>query len=413
MSRNAAVTTNESASKSALAFIFLTSLMDSIGFGIIMPILPGLLMEISGDDLSATAIYGGWLTFIFALMQFLCAPLIGNLSDRYGRRPVLLISLFVVGLNYFIMGIADSLIALFIGRMISGAASSTTSTCNAYIADITPIEKRAQNFGLIGAGFGMGFVIGPVIGGLLGDFGPRVPFFAAGIVSFLNMAFGFFVLKESLPLENRRKLELKRANPIGALLQLRAFPLVIGIVIVMFIYNLGHHVLPSIWSFHAIEKFAWTPREIGYSLGFIGILMVLVQGFLIRWIIPKTGLRWAGIIGMSFTMVAFIGYSFAYQSWMMYAAMLPGALGALTGPAMQGIASSQVGSDQQGELQGGLSSMMSLTSIISPLLMAQTFGFFTSEAAPIYFPGASFLFAAVLTLIAALIFAKITTDIKH
>ncbi|MFT7685965.1 MAG: DHA1 family tetracycline resistance protein-like MFS transporter [Candidatus Azotimanducaceae bacterium] len=399
--------------KYALAFIFMTSLMDSIGFGIILPILPSLLMEISGEDLSASVIYGGWLTFVFAFMQFLCAPIIGNLSDRFGRRPVLLLSLFVVGVNYLIMGFALSLVALFIGRMISGAASSTMSTCNAYVADITPVAQRAQNFGLIGAGFGMGFVIGPVIGGLLGEYGPRVPFFAAGIISFLNMGFGFFVLKESLALKDRRKLDLKRANPIGTLLQLKAFPLVIGMMIVMFIYNMGHHVLPSIWSFYGIEKFSWSPREIGYSLGFIGILMVLVQGFLIRWIIPKTGLRWAGIIGMSFTMIAFLGYSFATESWMMYIAMMPGALGALAGPAMQGIATSQVGPNQQGELQGGLSSMMSLTSIISPVVMTQTFGIFTSKAAPIYFPGASFALAAVLTLLAVLLFAKVTVNIKQ
>ena len=370
-------------------------------------------MEISGENLSTSVIYGGWLTFVFAFMQFLCAPLIGNLSDRFGRRPVLLLSLFVVGVNYLIMGFAFSLVALFIGRMISGAASSTMSTCNAYIADITPVENRAQNFGIIGAGFGMGFVIGPVIGGVLGEFGSRVPFFAAGVISFLNMGFGFFVLKESLSIKDRRKLELKRANPMGTLLQLRAFPLVIGMIIVMFIYNIGHHVLPSIWSFRGIEKFSWSPKEIGYSLGFIGILMVVVQGFLIRWVIPKLGLRWTGIMGMSFTIVAFTGYSFATESWMMYAAMIPGALGALTGPAMQGIASSQVGSNQQGELQGGISSMMSLTSIISPVIMTQTFGMFTSEDASIYFPGASFFLAALLTLIAVLLFSRVTVGIKQ
>lgn len=370
-------------------------------------------MEISGESLSTSVIYGGWLIFVFAFMQFLCAPLIGNLSDLFGRRPVLLLSLFVVGVNYLIMGFAFSLVALFIGRMISGAASSTMSTCNAYIADITPVEKRAQNFGIIGAGFGMGFVIGPIIGGVLGEFGSRVPFFAAGAISFLNMGFGFFVLKESLSIKDRRRLELKRANPMGTLLQLRAFPLVIGMIIVMFIYNTGHHVLPSIWSFYGIEKFSWSPKEIGYSLSFIGILMVVVQGFLIRWVIPKLGLRSTGIMGMSFTIVAFIGYSLATESWMMYAAMIPGALGALTGPAMQGIASSQVGSNQQGELQGGISSMMSLTSIISPVIMTQTFGMFTSEDTPIYFPGASFFLAAFLTLIAVFLFSRVTVGIKQ
>jgi len=394
--------------KFALVFIFLTALMDSIGFGIIMPVLPDLLMEISGEDLGNSARYGGWLMFVYAVMQFFCSPLIGNISDRFGRRPVLLFSLLVMAINYLVMGFAESLFLLFLGRIVSGIGASTMSTCNAYMADVTPEDKRAQNFGLIGAAFGMGFVFGPVIGGFLGEYGSRVPFIAAGIISLFNLIFGFLVLEESLKTDNRRPFELKRANPVGTLIQLKKFPLVIGIIIVMFIYNIGHHVLPATWSFYSIEKFSWTPKEIGLSLMFVGICMALVQGFLIRWVIPRTGLRWAGILGMSFSAVAFFGYGTATAPWMIYLAMIPGALGALGGPAMQGIASAQVDATQQGELQGGLSSTMSLTSIISPLMMTQVFAFFTEDQTPYYFPGAAFILALFLTLAALAVFINIT-----
>jgi DHA1 family tetracycline resistance protein-like MFS transporter len=396
----------------ALVFIALTSLMDSIGFGIIMPVLPGLLMEITGEPLSANVQYGGWLMFVFAIMQFLFSPLVGNLSDRFGRRPILLVSLFVAGINYLIMGFAETLLLLFVGRVISGLGASSMSTCNAYIADITPAEERATRFGLIGAAFGMGFVIGPVIGGFLGEFGTRMPFFAAAAISFANMAFGYFVLKESLSPENRRAFELKRANPVTTLVQLRAFPMVFGIVTVMFISSLGHHVLPTTWSFWGIEKFDWSPKQIGYSLGFVGIGMVLVQGFLIRWVIPQTGPRMAGMIGFGFSIIAFLGYALADQVWLVYVALVFGALGGFSNPAMQGIASSQISADRQGQLQGGISSMMSLTAIISPPIMTQTFGYFTDQSG-YYFPGAAFLLAALLTATALILFMRFTRTLDH
>lgn len=399
-------------SRFAMFFIFLTALMDSIGFGIIMPVLPDLIMQVSGEGLSASARYGGWLMFSFAVMQFFCAPVLGNLSDRFGRRPVLLLSLFAMAINYILMGLAGSLLVLFIGRIISGIGASTMSTCYAFIADTTPEAERAQNFGLVGAAFGMGFVVGPVVGGFLGEFGPRMPFFAAAALSFANMAFGFFVLKESLQEEHRRRFTWQRANPLGTLTQLAKFPIIIGMISVMFLYNLGHHVLPATWSFFAIEKFAWTPKEIGYSLGFVGILMVFVQGFLIRWVLPRTGMRLAGIIGMVFTIVAFTGYASATAPWMVYAAMIPGALGAFAGPAMQGITTAQIGPGQQGELQGGISSTMSLCSIISPLMMTQTFAYFTAADAPFYFPGAAFLLAAMLTVMSLALFIRTTAPLS-
>lgn len=382
--------------------------MDSIGFGIILPVLPSLIMDISGEGLSEAAQHGGWLMFVYAVMQFLFAPIIGNLSDRFGRRPVLLFSMLVMGINYLVMAMATSLALLFIGRIVSGIGASTMSTCNAYIADMTPIEKRAQNFGLMGAAFGLGFVIGPVVGGMLGEYGPLVPFYAAAILSFANMIFGFFVLGESLKKEHRRPFQIARANPVGTLLQLRRFSVVIGIVLVMFLYQLGHHVLSSTWSFFTMERFDWSPREIGYSLGFIGVLMVLVQGFLIRWVLPRAGLRVAGIVGLSFTIVAFCGYAFASVPWIIYAAMIPGSLGALAGPSLQGIASAQVDETQQGELQGGLSSTMSLTSILSPPVMTQLFAYFSGASAPIYFPGAPYLLAAVLSVAGLALFIRVS-----
>lgn len=399
-------------SRFALLFIFLTALMDSVGFGIIMPVLPDLIMQVSGDNLPAAAEYGGWLMFVYAIMQFFCAPVVGNLSDRFGRRPVLLLSLFVMAINYILMGLAETLLLLFVGRIISGVGASTMSTCNAYIADVTPVEQRAQNFGVIGAAFGMGFIIGPVAGGFLGEFGPRVPFLAAATLSFANMAFGIFVLKESLQPEHRRPFALRRANPLGTLMQLRKVPVVFGIIGVMFLYHLGHHVLPAIWSYFGIEKFDWSPKEIGYSLGFIGVLMVFVQGYLIRVVLPRTGMRMAAILGMVFAITAFAGYAGATATWMMYLAMIPGALGGLVGPAIQGIATSQIDANQQGELQGGLSSTMSLTAIISPILMTQIFGYFTSPQTPVYFPGASFALAAFLTLLSLILFLRITANLE-
>lgn len=368
-------------------------------------------MDVTGEGLAASAQYGGWLMFVYAVMQFFFAPVLGNLSDAYGRRPVLLISMVVLAINYVLMGFAQSLILLLAGRLISGIGASTLSTCNAYIADVTQPEERAQYFGMMGAAFGMGFIIGPVIGGFLGEYGARVPFFATAALLSVNFVFGLLILPESLEKNNRRTFNPARANPFATFSELSKYKVVFAILGVMFIYNLGHHVLPAIWSYYTIEKFEWSPREIGYSLGFIGALMVLVQGFLIRIVIPKVGMRWAGMIGMTMSVFAFCGYAVANAPWMMYAAMIPGALSGLAGPAMNAIASGQIGSSQQGELQGGLSSMMSLTSIISPPMMTQVFGFYSGGGATIYFPGAPFLLAALLSVLSLVLFIKSTTNL--
>jgi DHA1 family tetracycline resistance protein-like MFS transporter len=396
----------------ALAFVFITALLDSIGFGIILPVLPQLVMEVTGEPLSTAAGYGGWLIFAYAGMQFFLAPVIGNLSDRFGRRPVLLLSLFVLGIDYLIMWWAPTFAWLLLGRVIAGAAASTFSTCNAYIADISEPEKRAQNFGLIGAAFGMGFVIGPVVGGLIGEYGARLPFLAAAFLSFANFLYGALILPESLTAEKRRAFDWRRANPTGTLAALKRYPMVFGLVGAYFLYMLGHHSLPSVWSFFTMEKFDWSPREIGYSLGVVGILMVLVQAVLLRVALPKLGSRRAAMIGFTCCIVSFLGYAFATHGWMIYMFLVAGAMQGFVSPAMQGIMSNQVTASEQGELQGGLASMGSLTSILSPPFMTQLFGFFTGINAPIYFAGAPWLAAAFLTLLSLALFLRATTSLE-
>jgi len=397
----------------ALIFVFITALLDSIGFGIILPVMPQLIMDVSGEGISEAARYGGWLMFAYAGMQFFLAPVLGNLSDRFGRRPVLLLSLLVLGIDYLIMWWAPTFFWLLLGRIIAGAAASTFSTCNAFIADVSEPEKRAANFGLMGAAFGMGFVIGPVIGGFLGEFGPRVPFLAAAALTFINLIYGALVLPETLAKNQRRPFDWRRANPTGALVALRRYPMVFGILGAYFLFLLGHHVLPATWSYFTIEKFDWSPRQIGYSLGAVGILMVLVQAVLLRLLLPKIGVRRAAFAGYTFAIVSFLGYAFATDGWMLYMFLAAGALQGFASPAMQGLMSNQVPADQQGELQGGLASMSSLTAILSPPFMTQIFGIFTATNAPVYFPGAPFIVAAVLTVAALAVFVRATASLDE
>lgn len=402
-------TAAKGAGRHALAFIFVTALLDSIGFGIIMPVLPQLIVEVTGENISQAARYGGLLMFAYAGMQFFLAPVVGNLSDRFGRRPVLLLSLAVLAVDYVIMYWAPTFAWLLLGRLIAGAAASTFSTCNAYIADISEPEKRAQNFGLIGAAFGMGFVLGPVIGGFLGEYGARYPFLAAAALSLTNFIYGALLLPESLAREKRRPFEISRANPIGALSALKRYPVVFGLIGAYVLFQLGHHALPSTWSFFAIERFDWSPREIGYSLGAVGILMVFVQAVLLRVALPKLGPRRAAMVGYLCCIGSFLGYAFVTQGWMIYPFLVLGAMQGFVSPAMQGIMSTQVADTEQGELQGGLGSMSSLTSIISPPFMTTLFAAFTGAAAPFYFPGAPWLAAAVLTLLSLLFFLRATS----
>jgi DHA1 family tetracycline resistance protein-like MFS transporter len=384
--------------KAALGFIFVTVLVDVIGFGIIIPVMPSLIRELIQGDISAASSYGGWLMFAYAIMQFLCAPILGNLSDKYGRRPVLLFSLLGFGIDYIFLALAPTIGWLFIGRIIAGITGASFTTASAYIADISEPDKRAQNFGMIGAAFGLGFIIGPLIGGLLGQFGSRVPFIAAAVLTLLNWLYGYFVLPESLAKENRRPFSWKRANPVGSLMQLKKYPAVAGLIISLTLVYIGAHAVQSTWSFYNIGKFNWDEKMVGYSLAFVGFMIALVQGGLIRIVIPKIGQEKSLYFGLLLYSIGMVLFAFATQGWMMFAFCIVYCLGGIAGPAIQGIISSHVPPNEQGELQGALTSLMSATSIVGPLLMTHLFSYFTRPSAPVYFPGAPFLMGAVLFL---------------
>lgn len=395
------------AGSGAFVFVFIAVLVDSIGFGIILPVLPSLIMTLAHVNLAQAAELGGWLAFVYALMQFFCAPVLGNLSDRFGRRPVLLFALLALGVDYLIMGSAPVISWLFVGRLVAGMAGASFTPAYAYIADITPAEKRSQSFGLMGAAFGIGFILGPAIGGMLGSFGPRAPFFTAGAIALLNAAFGFFALPESLPMQSRRPFEWRRANPLGTLIQIRRYPVVLWLIAAVFLWQLGHQVLPSTWAFYTMSKFQWTSAQIGYSLAFVGLVMAFAQGVLTRALIPRLGgERPAAAVGMAFAILAYVGYAFATQGWMMYVVSATSMFFAMTYPSLNALMSQQIPHNAQGELQGAVASVYSLSAILGPPLMTQVFGLFSSKAAPVYFPGAAFLAAALLTLASAALFAK-------
>ncbi|MFC6099897.1 TCR/Tet family MFS transporter [Olivibacter domesticus] len=393
----------KSTSKAAFAFIFITVLIDITGIGLIYPVLPKLISSLIHADISTAAEYGGWLTFAYAIMQFTCAPIMGNLSDRYGRRPILLLSLLGFGLDCLLMAFAPTIMWLFIGRIIAGAMGASYTVASAYIADISSPEKRAQNFGLISAAFGIGFIIGPVIGGLLGKYGTHAPFLVAALLSFLNLLYGFFVLPESLQKEKRRSFQWSRANPVGSFKHLSKFPAVAGLILALLLINIAGHSIESIWSFFTIEKFNWDEQQIGYSLGFMGIAFASVQAGLTRILLPKLGEKRAIIIGLTLYTFSLTLFAFASQSWMMYAFLVPYALGAISNPALQGFLSNQIPDNEQGELQGGLTSLMSVGAIIGPPIMTFLFARFAGEHAITNFPGAPFFFAALLMLLSLLI----------
>ena len=388
----------------ALAFIVCVVLIDSISFGIVLPVMPKLIIGLSDVSISEASAIGGYLMFTYAAVQFFAAPVLGNLGDRFGRRPVLLFSLFALSMDYLLMALAPSLAWLFVARFIAGIASSTWALAYALVTDITPPDKRAQRFGMIGAAFGGGFILGPVIGGLLGEFGERVPFFAAAALAMLNVIYGYFVMGETLATENRRPFELARATPFGAITHIRRYPVVIGLAMAYFLFMIGHFSLPSTWTYYTIEKFSWSEAQIGLSLGFAGVFMILVQAFLIRWAIPRFGPFYTGIIGMLAIIIGFCGYAFAAEGWQLYPWLALASISGFVTPAFQSIMTAQIPANAQGELQGALSSLNSITAIIGPLLMTQLFAAFTGENAITYFPGVSFFAAAILSAACMFIF---------
>jgi DHA1 family tetracycline resistance protein-like MFS transporter len=385
----------------ALGFIFVTLLIDVIGFGIIIPVMPRLISEMLHVGIPEASEYGGWLIAAFAIMQFLFSPLMGNLSDRFGRRPVLLASLLGFGIDYIFLVFAPSIEWLFVGRIIAGIMGASFTTAAAYIADISEPEKRAQNFGMIGAAFGLGFIIGPALGGILAKYGLRAPFIGAAALTLLNWLYGFFVLPESLKPENRRPFQWARANPVGSLEFFLRYKVILGLVASIVLIYIAGHAVQSTWSYYTMEKFGWTEEWVGYSLAFVGLMVAIVQGGLIRYIIPKLGQQRSVYIGIMLYAIGFFLFGIASQGWMMFAFLVPYCLGGIAGPSLQGIMSAQVPPNEQGELQGALTSLMSLTSIIGPVMMTWIFHHYSDKNSGVYFPGAVMIAGAVLTIVSA------------
>lgn len=380
----------------ALIFIFITVLMDVLGFGLIIPVLPKLVEQfMGGNTASAARIYGvfgaGW-----ALMQFFFAPLLGMLSDRFGRRPVILLSCAGMGLDYIFMALAPSLKWLFVGRLISGMTAASFSVAGAYIADVTPAEKRASAFGMIGAAWGLGFIIGPVAGGLLASIDPRWPFWAAAALSLSNGLYGLFVLPESLPPERRSPLKLAKANPLGALSLLRSQPRLLGLAGVYFLFQLSHYVFPSTFVLYAGYRYGWDARTIGFVMLIVGICSVLVQAVLVKRLVALLGERRSLLTGMMFGTVGLLIYAAAPVGWVFILAIPVCALMGLVGPALQALMSNRVAASEQGRLQGANASVMGIAGILAPALFTQAFAWFIAPGTPVHLPGAPFYIAALL-----------------
>lgn len=389
--------------QAALGFIFATLLIDVIGLGIIIPVIPKLIEHLIHGDISDASGYAGWLTAAYASMQFFCAPLIGNLSDRFGRRPVLLCSLLGFSVDYLFSAFAPTIWLLFVGRIVAGITGASFTTATAYIADISEPEKRAANFGLVGVAFGLGFIIGPVLGGILGKYDVHYPFIAAAGLALLNAIYGYFILPESLAVENRRPLDSKKINPFTSLLQLRKYRSVIGLAASLFLVYFAAQAVQSVWTFYTMNKFHWNEAWVGYSLGFVGLMVALVQGGLIRIIIPKLGQERSIWVGLLLYAVGLALFAFASKGWMMFAFLVPYCLGGIAGPALQGYMSNNVPPNEQGNLQGGLTGLMSLSSIFGPLLMTESFYFFTKPNHLFHFSGAPFAIGAVLMLLSSIL----------
>ncbi|MEO7984221.1 MAG: TCR/Tet family MFS transporter [Bacteroidota bacterium] len=393
--------------KAAVGFIFITLLIDVMGWGLIIPVMPKLVSQLKGIPVNEASSYGAWLLFAYALTQFVFAPMIGNLSDRYGRRPVLLSSLTGFGIDYIFMALAPTYGWLFVGRIIAGFTGASFTTGAAYIADVSTPETRAKNFGLIGAAFGLGFIIGPALGGLLAGWGVRAPFYAAAALCLVNALYGYFVLPESLDKDHRRPFEWKRANPFGSLKFLQRTPSIGGLAICYFLIYLAAMAVQGNWNYFTMYRFNWTEKLVGISLAVVGLLVGAVQAGLTRVLNPKLGNEKSIYLGLFLYTLGLALFAFATEGWMMFAFLVPYCLGGIAGPALQSIMAGHIPKNEQGELQGALTSLMSLTTIIGPLMMNNLFRYFTTSKAPFYFPGISFLLAAVFMLMSLFIAWKV------
>ena len=389
----------------ALGFILFTVLLDVIGIGIIIPVIPGLLAELGIPDAGQASFTGGLLLFTYAFMQFLFAPILGGLSDQYGRRLVILIALFGLTIDYLVVAFTPTIAWLFAARIVAGICGASFSSASAYVADISAPEDRPKNFGMIGAAFGLGFILGPVMGGLLGQIDIRLPFFVSAGLTFLNFVYGYFVLPESLSIENRRKFEWKRANPIGSLKSLGKYPILKNLFIAFFIIYVASHSVQSNWSFFGKEVFDWDELDIGISLAVVGFFVAIVQAVLIGRAVKKFGQSKTIYIGLACNLTGFILFAIASEEWMIYSFLAVYVMGGLAGPTLQGIMSSEVPANEQGEFIGAITSLQNLGNIFGPLIMTGIFFYFTTSS-NFYFPGAAFALAAIFSIVSGTIIYK-------
>jgi DHA1 family tetracycline resistance protein-like MFS transporter len=413
---NAPLATNPlkaSARKAALVFIFITVLIDVLAFGVIIPVLPHLVQQFVGGDTSTAAYWVGAFAFAFSLVQFFSAPIQGALSDRFGRRPVILVSCLGLGLDFVFMALAPNLAWLFVGRVISAATSASFTTANAYIADVTAPENRAKSFGMIGAAFGLGFIIGPLLGGVLGDIDHRLPFWFSAGLALLNFCYGLFVLPESLPKEKRTPtFDWAHAKPLGGVHMLRQYPQIWGLVAVVFIANFAHYVYPSTFVLFADASYGWKEKQAGYVLAVVGVLSVIVNVLLVGRLVKALGERRAVMFGLACGTLGFLVYGLAGSGWMFMLGLPISALWAIAAPATQALITRQVPADAQGRIQGSMSSLVSLAGIFAPAVFAGAFGFFIGPLAPVRMPGIAFLIAAFMLAIAAFVAWRFT-DSAH
>ncbi|HXN53599.1 MAG TPA: TCR/Tet family MFS transporter [Candidatus Acidoferrum sp.] len=394
--------------RAAFIFILVTVLLDFLAFGIIAPVLPNLIIHFEGGNIARAAVITGYFGFAWALMQFIFSPILGAWSDRFGRRPVILISCFGLGLDYIFMALAPSLKWLLVGRIISGITASNISSAFAYVTDVTPPEKRAKQFGYLAASFGMGFIIGPAVGGFLGNINLRFPFWAAAALSLANALYGFFVLPESLPPERRAKSAWHMANPLGSLTLLRSHPQLAGLATVMTLFYLAQQSLPAVFVLYTQYRYAWTERDVGLALAVVGISTSIVSGMLVGPFVRRFGERRSVLAGLTFGTLGFFSFAFAPHGWMFLCAIPFLGLWGIAGPSVQSLMSRRVDPTSQGKLQGAINSIRSISGMIGPLLFTQVLAIAISPSAPIHFPGAPYFLAGLL-LTSSLLLADFVT----